>query len=325
RAHYLRFFDSAMGVLGEIGAGARLYRTVDAGSTWMSESIPGASGNVLSWSFVDAYYGWALVSAPTVESPARTSLYRTDDGGHTWTALGGPVPSADQIFEINFTYFTTGWLSSANGGPYVYQTGDFGQTWTRVALPAPPGGWPTGGTFLVVVNPTSGGGVTATVVFFSTVRGRRGQGAKIGDFPPLAVRTYDGGRPVTYFYATPAGSVVPHSIPLVAAPNQTVLSTQDNGKKWSVVTAPSSTGAVGYLDSADWWWVGQGLWASTRDGGATWTAPAGIEIPEPVPGSLKIVDRLHAWLIGTVQSQSVLEATADGGRHWRLVSLPAKT
>jgi photosystem II stability/assembly factor-like uncharacterized protein len=323
RAHYLKFFNSAVGVLGEVGATARLFRTVDGGSTWMHLSIPDAKGSVLSWSFVDAYYGWALLSGTTVEFPMPAYLYRTDDGGHTWQYLGLAAPSPDQVFEANFTYLTTGWLSSANSGPYVYRTGDFGRTWVRVPLPAPDGGWPSGGTFLVAVNPTSGGGVTATVVFFPTLQGRKGQGAKIRDFPPLTVRTFDGGKPVTYFYAPPVGSVVTASVPLAAPPNQIELATHDNGKTWTKVTPPPATGAVGYLDSANWWWVGPGQWAATRDGGATWTATSGVDVQQPLPGTLQIVDRLHAWLIGTLRSRSVLEATADGGRHWRLVSLPS--
>jgi photosystem II stability/assembly factor-like uncharacterized protein len=321
RAHYLKFFDSAVGVLGEVGTTAHLYRTVDGGNTWMSLSIPGAKGSVLSWSFVDSEYGWALVGGTALAFPLPAYLYRTEDGGHTWRALGTPAPSPDQVFEASFTYLTTGWLSSANVGPYVYMTGDFGETWRRVALPAPPGGWPSGGTFLVAVHPTAAGGVTATVVFFPTLQGRKGTGAKIRDFPPLTVRAYDGGKPVTYFYATPVGSVVTTSVAGAVPPNQTELATRDNGATWSPVVAPPSAGAVGYLDSSDWWWVGAGEWASTRDGGATWTAPAGIDVQQPLPGSLEIVDRLHGWLIGMLRSHSVLETTTDGGRHWRLVTV----
>jgi photosystem II stability/assembly factor-like uncharacterized protein len=323
RAHYLKFFDSAAGVFSVVGAPPVLFRTVDGGSTWMSFSVPGAKGTALSWSFVDAYDGWVLVSGTTVASPLPAYLYRTEDGGHTWKQLGIPAPSPDQVFEVNFTYFTTGWLSSANSGPYAYKTSDFGDTWTRVPLPAPAGGWPTGGTFLVAVQPTSAGGVTATVVFFPTLYGRKGQGATIRDFPPLTVRAFDGGRPVTYVYATPIGSEVTTSVVQAPPPNQTRLASRDNGATWSPITPPSGSGAVGFLDSTNWWWVGAGQWATTRDGGATWTSPSGIDVQLPLPGSLLIVDRLHAWLIASIQSRAALEATADGGRHWRLVSLPA--
>jgi hypothetical protein len=36
RGHYLKFFDTAVGVAGLIGTSARLYRTIDGGQTWMS-------------------------------------------------------------------------------------------------------------------------------------------------------------------------------------------------------------------------------------------------------------------------------------------------
>ncbi|HEV3405319.1 MAG TPA: hypothetical protein VG364_01870 [Candidatus Dormibacteraeota bacterium] len=322
RAHYLKFFDAAVGVSGLIGTTARLDRTIDGGQTWMSLPVPDAKGSVLSWSFIDAYYGWVLISGTSVEFPLPAYLYRTDDGGRTWQDLGVPASSPDQVFEAGFTYFTTGWLSSANDGPYAYKTGDFGETWTRVPLPAPPGGWPTGGTFLVAVQPTSDGGVTATVVFFPTLQGRKGQGAKIRDFPPLTVRAFDGGRPVTYSYATPAGSGVTTSVPQALPPNQTQLTSFNNGATWSTTSVPSTGGALGYLDSADWWWVGPGREAVTADGGETWSTTAGVDVQAPLPGSIRILDRLHAWLIGTYGSRAVLEATADGGRHWRVVSLP---
>ncbi|HUE68007.1 MAG TPA: hypothetical protein VMP38_07490 [Candidatus Acidoferrum sp.] len=322
RGHYLKFFDTAVGVYGLIGTTARLYRTIDGGQTWMSLPVPDAKGSVLSWSFIDSYSGWVLISGTSVQSPLPAYLYRTDDGGRTWQSLGVPASSPDQVFEATFTYFTTGWLSTASDGPYAYKTNDFGETWSHVPLPAPPGGWPTGGTFLVAVRPTSDGGVTATVVFFPTLQGRKGQGAKIRDFPPLTVRAFDGGRPVTYFYATPIGSGVTTSVPAALPPNQTQLTTRDNGASWRQVAVPTTMGAVGYLDAAHWWWVGAGQQSVTLDGGETWSATAAIDVQAPLPGSLQILDRLHAWLIGTYRSRAVLEATADGGRHWKMVSLP---
>jgi photosystem II stability/assembly factor-like uncharacterized protein len=322
RGHYLKFFDAAVGVYGLIGTTARLYRTIDAGQTWTSLPVPDAKGSVLSWSFIDSYYGWALISGTSAVFPLPAYLYRTDDGGRTWQDLGVPASSPDRVFEASFTYFTTGWLSSANEGPYAYKTSDFGETWTRVPLPAPPGGWPTGGTFMVAVQPTSGGGVTANVTFFPRLTGRKGQGATIRDYPPLTVRAFDGGRPVTYTYDTSIGSSLITVAPIAQPPNQTELATSDSGSSWSSITVPSQAGAIGYLDAADWWWVGAGLQAVTRDGGETWSTAAGIDVQAPLPGSLRILDRLHAWLIGTYRSRAVLEATADGGRHWRLVSLP---
>jgi hypothetical protein len=36
-----------------------------------------------------------------------------------------------------------------------------------------------------------------------------------------------------------------------------------------------------------------------------------------------VVDRMHAWLVASDAGRPRLEATADGGTHWRLVMLPA--
>lgn len=321
RAHYLKFFDVAVGVLGLVGTTPQLFRTHDGGQSWTSLPVPDSSGSVLSWSFVDSYFGWALISGTTAMWPLPAYLYRTEDGGQTWKNLGVPAPAPDQVFEVSFTYLTTGWLSSANGGPYAYKSGDFGETWKRVPLPAPPGGWPTGGSFMVAVQPTSDGGVAASVVFFPALSGRKGQGAKIHEFPPLTVRAFDGGRPVTYVYATPIGPGIAVTVGQAEPPNQTELSTLDNGASWAAMTLPSSGGAIGYLDAADWWWVGAGEWARSRDAGVTWSSAADIDVQEPLPGSLQVLDSLHAWLISSYHSVPVLQATDDGGKHWRMVSL----
>lgn len=178
---------------------------------------------------------------------------------------------------------------------------------------------------MVAVQPTSDGEVAATVVFFPALSGRKGQGAKIHDFPPLTVRAFDGGRPVTYVYATPIGPGITATVGQAEPPNQTELSTLDNGASWAAMTLPSSNGAIGYVDAAEWWWVGAGEWARSRDAGVTWSSASVIDVQEPLPGSLQVIDRLHAWLISSYRSRPVLQATDDGGRHWRMVSLPAVT
>jgi photosystem II stability/assembly factor-like uncharacterized protein len=320
-SHYLKFFDTAVGLFGLIGTTPQLFRTSDGGRSWTSRPVPKVAGSVLSWSWVDSYFGWVLVSGTSATSPLPAYLYRTEDGGISWQNLGVPAPAPDQVFQVDFSYFTTGWLSSANGGAYAYKTGDYGQSWSRVPLPAPTGGWPQGGTYMVAAQPTSGGGVAATVVFFTALRGRKGQGAVIRDFPPLTVGAFDGGRPVTYTYATAIGDKNLGPIPQAAAPNQAEFGTLDNGASWKAITIPSS-GAIGYFDAADWWWVGAGRLASSRDGGTSWTEARGVDAQEPLPGSLQVLDRLHAWFAGADAARPMLETTDDGGAHWRVVPLP---
>lgn len=321
-AVYMKFFDEAVGVFALVGGTPLFHRTADGGRTWVSVPAVKVTGTVVSWSFVDSYQGWMLVRGTDPVQPTSTTLFHTGDAGVSWVDLGHPVGAPDQAFQVNFSYFTTGWLSSASSGPYAYKTGDFGETWTRIALPEPLGGWPRGGQFLVAVQPTSGGGAVASVVYFPAIKGRTGIGADIRSFPPLVVRSFDGGRPHTYTYTTVIDQVAGGPFAMEQPPNQTQLSTVDNGSSWSTIDPPSAGGAIGYFDALHWWWIGAGRWARSVDGGATWTSPRGLAVVDPLPGSLQVLDREHAWFAGSAGSRPVLEATDDGGVHWRMVLLP---
>jgi hypothetical protein len=159
-------------------------------------------------------------------------------------------------------------------------------------------------------------------VFVPTLYGRKGAGATIRDFPPLTVRAFDGGRPVSYTYATAVGDRNLGPIPQVQAPNQVELGTLDNGATWTALSLPSSPGALGYFDAANWWWIGSGQWATSGDGGATWSDPRGLGVIGPVPGTLQLIDRNHAWFAAASESSPLLETTNDGGVVWRMVLLP---
>src|SRR5438874_10214413 len=320
-AHYLKFFDRSVGLFGLVGTRPLLHLTSDGGRTWLPLPAQNVPGTVLSWSFVDSDHGWMLVNTGRSTSAAR--LYRTVDGGHLWTDLRSPVDAPDQTFQIHFSYLTTGWLTSAGAGAYAYKTNDFGATWSRVPLPSPFGGWPPIGEFFVAVQPTSGAGAVASVVYFPPIKGRTGIGGTIRGFPPLTVRGFDGGRPRTYLYTTVIDQVAGGPYGQELAPNQAQLSTLDNGGAWAVIGAPAARGAIGYLDASNWWWVGAGLWSTSKDGGVTWTGPRGTRVIEPVPGSLQVLDRDHAWFAGSTPTKPVLQSTDDGAVHWRTVTLPA--
>jgi hypothetical protein len=167
-----------------------------------------------------------------------------------------------------------------------------------------------------------GGGVVASVVYFPAIKGRTGIGADIHGFPPLVVRGFDGGRPHTYTYSTLIDQLVVGPFAQEQPPNQTNLSTVDNGTSWSAIEPPASGGAIGCFDASNWWWIGGGQWATSRDGGATWTNPRNLAIIEPLPGSLQVLDQDHAWFAGSAGPRPVLETTGDGGRGWRMVLLP---
>jgi photosystem II stability/assembly factor-like uncharacterized protein len=88
---------------------------------------------------------------------------------------------------------------------------------------------------------------------------------------------------------------------------------------------PSEFGTFGYADPTDWWWIGAGAWATSSDGGVTWMRMQSPGTPAPLPGSLQIIDRAHAWFAGMNATTPVLVATDDGGHKWRTVGLPSLT
>jgi hypothetical protein len=332
---YVKFFDASHGVVAVLGAQSMLYRTGDGGRRWSADPIlSGVSylTSVPSVSFADAMHGWLLLSAPTAAGGAE--LVRTDDGGAMWTNLGSPAVGDDLAFRVHFANPLVGWLDTLSARPYAYESVDGGATWRQVPLPAPRGGWPATGQFLVTAEPTQGTGAIASVASFASPSGRSGIGATVVAYPPLTVRTFDGGVPVYYSYATfvdvaPRADVQAAysenrsaSSIQVQAPNQVQLGSLDGGSTWSLIAPPTAPGAIGYSDASHWWWIGSGAWSRSFDGGRTWTPFRNLGVPEPLPGSLQVLDDSHAWFGAMAGTRAVLMSTSDGGVHWRMTVLP---
>lgn len=316
---FMRFFDRSTGVFALLGTSPLLRRTTDGGKTWSVLPALDSTSAVDSWSFVDSTHGWMLAESPSREA----RLYRSQDGGRSWDDLGAPVRAGDSAYQVHFASRTTGWLTASVTGAYAYRTGDSGATWSRVDLPAPTGGWPATGAYFVAVQPTAGRGAFASVVFFPPIKGRTGIGANIRAYPPLTVRSFDGGRPHIHLYATGIDQIVSGPWTQEQAPNQVELSTIDNGAHWNVIAPPSTVGAIGFVDATNWWWIGAGALSKSRDSGVTWSSPREAGVVDPQPGTVRVLDRAHAWFAGSGDSRPVLEATDDGAVSWRAFALPA--
>lgn len=337
---YAKFFDRLHGVVVVLGRQAQLCSTRDGGKTWGCDSLQEAGGYVLSAGFVDPVEGWLLVQEESSGGDTTEGLFHTTDGGKTWINQGDPVPAPDWAFRIVFADPLRGWLYSLSSGPNAYTTADGGITWRRVALPAPPGGWPVAPAgspipekFFVAASPTQGPGVAAAVVPIAPPKGRKVGGILTG-YPPLSIRAFDGGVLVTAVYTT-FGDMSPYrysailseggQVLIPTAPQEVELSSLDGGKSWEIAAVPSEFGTFGYVDPTDWWWIGAGAWATSSDGGVTWTRIPNLRTLAPLPGSLRIIDLDDAWFASMNGTMPVLETTHDGGRTWRTVDLPRLT
>ncbi|TME58924.1 MAG: hypothetical protein E6I58_00940 [Chloroflexi bacterium] len=334
---YARFFDALHGVVVLLGSSAVIFQTADAGKTWTRSDRAISGRSVLAADFVDPSQGWLLVQVEGNQAgPMHEVLYRTSDGGTSWDDLADPVAARDWAFRIAFADAKHGWLYSISTEPHIYATTDGGASWRRALLPAPPRGWPKAPTgslapelFFVAAHPTTGAGVAATVVPIAPPKLRSADGGIVLGYPPLTVRAFDGGGSVEYIYATFADSslyrytaILSEAGVLPVMPDQVELSSLDGGSSWKAAPVPSAYGAIGYADALDWWWVGAGAWATSSDGGVTWTGLRPLSVPAPLPGSLEVLDADHAWF-GTMGSTTpLLQTTDDGGHEWRAVSLP---
>jgi photosystem II stability/assembly factor-like uncharacterized protein len=336
---YAHFFDSRDGVLVLLGPQAVMFQTHDGGKTWNRDDLQVGGGYVRSADFVNWKYGWLLVQMiPTPTDVAPERLYRTSDGGVSWTDESNPVLAQDRALRVVFADSMRGWLYSVSSGPYAYATADGGSSWHRAALPAPPGGWPTAPVgapapedFFVAARPTMGQGVVATVVPIAPPKGRSADGGTVLGYPPLTIRAFDGGGSVTYVYTT-YGDETPYrytnilseagQVVAPIASGQVELSSLDGGSSWKIADVPSAYGALGFIDALDWWWIGAGEWATSSDGGVTWSGARRLGVLTPLPGSLQMLDGDHAWFGAMVGTRPMLEMTPDGGYEWLAISLP---
>jgi len=331
QGEYMRFFDARHGVVATVGGEPFVYATADGGATWRRDVVYDPNSFGISASFADPLHGWELIGVGPDVPLASPVLVRTADGGRTWTRLGA-VPAKAQPFAVAFSDDRHGWLDTVSHSPVAYATDDAGATWHAVSLPKPRDGWPVpNGVFFVALRPTAQDGVVASVVNSVAVSGRN-PGLDVLAYPPLTVRTFDGGAPVEYEYGTlvdtPFSGVTTANRPGInggslQAANQTVMRSTDGGDSWTVVTPPSPGGTLGFAGPRDWWWIGPNVLSTTHDGGLSWTQVQSIDLPQPSSGSLVVLDPEHAWVTGTARGSTLLYTTVDGGAHWTAVALPS--
>jgi len=127
-ANALEFFVGVAAYVGgsDGGAGGRIRRLDIAGNAWGTAVLPGGSGVIRDFSFLDAANGFAAGDGGTV--------LRTADG-IVWTDgdLANSLPAGLSIRGVHFPAdLLTGWVVGASGN--VWKTTDGGASWFQQAL-----------------------------------------------------------------------------------------------------------------------------------------------------------------------------------------------
>ena len=282
----------------DLGGNSRLMVTDDGGLSWADRSPVGYAFDRQGASFLDAAHAWL----PTFTAAAQAGLLRTSDAGQTWSAApsaGGPYMAYD------FRSATDGIASGAvrgagNADVRFYETHDGGMSWDRVP----------------VIPQTAEGRPAATIHICSIC----------GDTVSLSL---------------PGRLIVTHGY-LAGDPQGVVrLSvSQDLGRAWNDLRLPMPSTAfrraagdpdapkffddrTGVLpvhifegrDSTSYSYRLLALY-STRDGGQTWSAGAGVaadvQVYEP---ALDVVSPT----VAIVRCGDSLCTTTDQGQTWTMV------
>jgi photosystem II stability/assembly factor-like uncharacterized protein len=298
-----------------------ILNTTDAGEHWRRQLTGPASGIGEYERFFDAEHGVLVALGP------GGILYQTGDGGRTWSRQALTVGDG-YMLSADFVDANHGWLlaQASTVGESLVRTEDGGRTWVGLGNPVLDQDW----AYRVVFADSSDGWL------YSQSAG------------PYAYRSADAGttwRRIPLPAPGGASHVAPASIstekffvavhpteddgltasviggaPLAIAFQ---LSSADAGLSWHTISPPSTDGAVGYIDALNWWWIGSGAQSTSSDAGRTWTPIHTVGVPQPLPGSLQMIDATHARFGAMAGSRPLVEATDDGGLNWRMILLPA--
>jgi photosystem II stability/assembly factor-like uncharacterized protein len=275
------YVSNSDGVTWASSDGGGMWVTTDAGGSWRA-AAPRDPADFVSNLHVDKWHGWI---------PVLGGIDRTVDGGRTWLRSIPPGCSDRcQGLTVSFLDARHGFaLDAGYPSAKLFETNDGGRTWKLDSHTSAIGGMTGAITF-----------VNRRVAFFGSNFVM--QGPYFG--PPLAglYRTTDGGRSWSKYDLAGLDTLV--QLP-VRVFGRTVVIVQDGPSAGQTATSSS-------------WNLNPGtVWVS-RDAGAHW-----IGRPVPLPAtyaaesSLSIVSpRVWFFAFG-----AKLFGTADGGAHWREISV----
>ena len=313
-----------------------LYHSADSGLTWTDvspkDAISGASGGFYSF-FLDGSTAW--LSLPQFEN---SNLLHTTDAGATWTATPLDFPAGNPQFLDSQNGFLLSRLDAGAGSEYVaiFQSADGGLSWEQrfrhepgMANPSlPAGGQKSGFVFPNLNNGWVSGSepINDFVYLFRSVDSGVNWVLQDISLPDVAIGAMFESLPPVFF--SPAEAVLPLRAYLPDGEMRTMFyRSTDGGETWTFLNGvlPPANHFV-FVDSENWWLLGESSLFRTRDGGTGWEDLSGALPAGFIPLNLDFTDANNGWMLvspaGDVEYESsYLFHSSDGGTSWEL--LPA--
>jgi photosystem II stability/assembly factor-like uncharacterized protein len=260
----------------------RVFRTIDGGTTWTADTVPGAAR--LDFRGIKAFdANTAVIASAGPAEQGQAHIYRTVDGGKHWSLTWSDTTKGIFLDGIAFWDARHGFTFSdpVDGKLVILTTDDGGSSWQRTAAANIPPVLPNEAAFaasntqLAVQGSSNawiatGGGAEARV-FRSTDRGRSWRVSSSG----LPGGTSAGLFGIAFADAR-NGIAVGGDYAIARGPSDRAIRTSDGGVTWSGAGLQSpdgvSTGLVFVPNSSPPAFVAVGAHgtAITRDFGATW-------------------------------------------------------
>ena len=250
-----------------------VWRTTDAGITWLPARVPMAGYLGATLWFLDAENGWMMKYLDAGMNHVYCALFRTSSGGRFWAKIFDPTSDGGvQSFSktgLIFANTEIGWLTrdpqGVRPGAFVDATSDGGYTWKKVDVP-PPANEPEKfnqeycGMFEPELFSTSSGALVITC------------------------RRFDDGEKIsTHFLAT----------------------TSDTGATWKLYDYPG--GNLRFINQNLAYALGRDIYKST-DGGKSWTKIKEVNWD----GQFNFVNENTAWAVARAAERIALVYTTDG-------------
>jgi photosystem II stability/assembly factor-like uncharacterized protein len=281
-----------------------------------------------SVTFVSADVGWVLGTGACAGGPCA-AIARTGDGGRTWspapaplTAVAeGPGQATSGVSGLRFADTNNGWAF----GPDLWATHDGGTTWAKVTIPGVPADAP------VFALETAGGIVHAAVLDGGDFRVASSPVGSDGwSVSPVRVPVGAGPVPVVQLVLSgAAGWLVENDRTVVGGARLANGSWVAWTPPCADVVGPAFLAASSPTELAAACDVG--LWSNptgdhlylSHDGGSTFSR-SGTAAPLTTAAMAAMASPSAVVVGGSDGTGSVLAATTDAGRTWKVVArLPA--